>query len=371
VIVVQVQCFYRSLTIARSDNDMTRCQQYLILVLSLLGAFPAFAGVRDAELGINGKAALSLVRFDGQPGKASITSGAEGVTVLITGVSARKQTITPPDTHIINAIDINPVKDGVRLVYHFNTAPIGGKVEVFERAILVKAMFERPLQMQMAGLNFGRAARSMSYASTTSPKPHAQSASATHTPDAPTSPANKTPDTNTASLNKAVAAPAPGAKVDTKKTAANPEHASTEDHHTNDAAPHDTAPKTPKPAEKRGTGMVREASVKIAPPTLDEKTCTQAQKAIENDPWALDKLSLYGACIAKEGRKSEAKEVFERLLTFDPDMITAYMGLGAIAQQDGDIKTARRHYEQALSLGGTDAQANRIRAALRSLDKKS
>jgi hypothetical protein len=356
---------------------MTRCRQFLILVLSLLGAFPAFAGVRDAELGIKGKAALSLIRFDGQPGKASITSGADGVTVYITGVTARKQTITPPDAHIINAIDINPVKDGVRLVYHFNTAPIGGKVKVFERAVLLQAMFDHPLREQMAGLHYGRAAHSKAFASTKNPIPETQSASASSTPttaSAPAitaAPASKEADPNAASENTAVAANAPISTPDTGKTAANPEHASTEDHHTDEAAPHDTAPKTPKPAEKRGTGMVREASATIASPTLDKKTCEQAQRAIETDPWALDKLSLYGACIAKEGRKGEAKEVFERLLTFDPDMITAYMGLGAIAQQDGDIKTARRHYEQALTLGGTDAQASRIRAALKSLDEKS
>ncbi len=301
----------------------------IALILSLVCAAPVIAGVRDVNLAIEGNAALSLVRFDGQPREVSVQSSADGVEVTVLGVRAAEARITPPDTHLVNAVDVRPYEDGVRLIYHFNEHPIQGEVEIYAHSVLLRAQFDHSLQAQSASLQFTPSITTKKPAPVHDPAP----VTASITPEADDEPAPQHPayDENAPARDGDVMAPAP------------------------------------VPAPTLGTGLVRDASTVVTEQHLDAHSCAAAQKAIEDDPWALDKLSLYGACIAKEGKTDEAKEIFERLLTFDPDMITAYMGLGAIAQETGDAAAARRHYQQVLGLGGSDAQAAQVRAILGSL----
>ncbi|MDQ7019866.1 MAG: tetratricopeptide repeat protein [Robiginitomaculum sp.] len=358
----------------------------LALALSLISALPAYAGLRDAVLSVEGDAALSLVRFDRQPENVTVQTRPAGVEMVIQGVSAQNTRITPPDSHLVSAIDIDPIDGGVRLMYYFRTVPIKGSAEVYDHAVMLRVNFDHPLHAQNARLT---------YKAPPSPGP-VQSAAIAHQDqgarhqaghqsdmDAPSS--QSTPqEAATAAQGQISTSPAEATNEATGSSLASASSASqaspTSDHHTpsgthahiEEKKPlHDGDVTTP-PKEKNvyGTGMIRDASARYMAKGLDAASCEAAQQAIEDDPWALDKLSVYGACIAKEGRKDEAKEVFERLLTFDPEMISAYMGLGAIAQDSGDVKAAKEYYQQALKAGGSDAQAAQIRALLGTLEEK-
>ncbi len=304
-----------------------RCLK-LAFVISLICTAPVIAGVRDVNLGIDDKFALSLVRFDAQPDEVFVQASADGIEIVIKGVEAKKTRIEPPDTQLVTAIDVRPVENGIRLIYHFNEPPLQSEVKIYAHSVLLRAQFNHALQVQTASLRFAPAATNTT-------------ASVTH---------DKT---------SIVASITPAPKD---------EQINTHQNYDENAPTRDGDVATSPPVPVRGTGLVRDASAtKITPQRLDAKSCAAAELAIEDDPWALDKLSLYGACIAKEGKNDEAKEVFERLLTFDPDMISAYMGLGAIAQESGNAALARRHYQQALGLGGTDAQAAQVRVLLGTL----
>lgn len=346
----------------------------LALALCLISALPAYAGLREAMLGIEGNAALSLVRFDRQPNTVAVRTTPTGVEVVVKGVSAKNAKITPPDSHLVSAIDVSPIDGGVRLLYYFKTPPVKGSAVVYDHAIMIRVNFDHSLHAQNARLEYTAPAASKpiekaslahqgesdahdnndDHASTPSPTQSEAASRGEGPPSSQASPsagASASPATSTATPGHQ--APAARRTYNTKKKPLLDSDM--------------TAPVNPK---LRGTGMIRDASAKHMAQSLDAASCAAAEKAIEDDPWALDKLSVYGACIAKEGHKDEAKEVFERLLTFDPEMISAYMGLGSIAQDSGDITAAKRYYQQALDVGGSDAQAANVRALLGTLEEK-
>ncbi len=332
---------------------------FFILMLIMLHPLRAKAEVRDIELGTKGKTALSLMRFDKQPVSVQVQANNTGVKVTILGVQAKKGQIIPPDTHLVQAIDIIPLIGGVQLHYRFSSAPVQGGAEIYNKSVLLRASFAHDLRAQHASLSFAPHKPQTPVPVNTEPQMAALDTD-TAKPDARHNPAKTEPAHGTDNHNEDVSTPAKPAHPAGQGSGST--HKADNDQPMRDG---DIAPTPPV----RGTGMVREASVTPSPSSqkLDAKTCAMARKAIEDDPWALDKLSLYGACIAKEGKKEEAKEVFERLLTFDPDMISAYMGLGAIAQESGNADKASAYYKQALDLGGTDAEAAQVRAALNTL----
>ncbi len=316
----------------------------LALAWGVLAPLTAQASLRDASLGVQGDSALALVRFDAQPQTVQVRADPADparIEVLVTGVSASAGRIVPPDNHLVRAIDMAQGEAGLRLVYHFNQAPLQSAATIYDHAVLLRSRFAAPPKPQHAALHFEQAAPSRQVASRTPPK-------ASH------------------KAHKPAAKGHSGAAVvrdsDALAQAAHDGGTSYQPMHDGDIQP----PHQHQPP-KSGIGPVREAAYKRHARSLDASSCAAAKKAIEDDPWALDKLSLYGSCLAKEGKTREAKEVFERLLTFDPDMVSAYVGLGAIAQHNGDIKAARDYYQKAEALGGTDAEATQVRALLGSL----
>jgi len=353
----------------------------LALALWLLISAPALARIRDASLGIEGRDALSLIQFDRQPADVTVRAAPQGLDVFVSGVSARAATITPPDAHLISAIDVFPVQGGIQLTYHFTTPPSQSRAEVYANAVMIRAGFDHSLGAQRAGLHF-KSTSSVTSAPAQTAAITAQQSARTTTAQQQASTNHAAPEASAPSAGHAQG-PAHEDNHEPTQTAqaesASPKHAQNEHDKPAKKTAHSPKAKLEHKAperdgdvtapEMRGTGMVRDASVTQSRKSLSAQSCAAAEKAVQDDPWALDKLSLYGACIAKEGRTDEAKEVFERLLTFDPDMMSAYMGLGAIAQESGNTAEARRNYQQALKLGGSDAQAAQIQSLLGALNK--
>ena len=307
----------------------------LALILGLSAPVMVQGSVRDASLGTQGDSALVLMRFDNQPETVKVLAGSPDpatVEIFVSGVSTGNTRLVPPDSHLVRTIDMIQGQDGLRLIYHFSQRPLNTTAQVYDHAVLLRARFAAAPQPQRAALHFEQ----------TSPAKRL---------------ASRDPLATVRKAHKPAQANQPRAAAPTRDGAA-AAHVSRDGDGAHAPSSH---------SRKRGIGPVREVAYKRATKTLDSKTCAAAKAAIEEDPWALDKLSLYGGCLAKDGKDKAAKEVFERLLTFDPDMVSAYVGLGAIAQHSGDIKAAREYYTQAQELGRTDAEAAQVRSLLASL----
>ena len=61
-----------------------------------------------------------------------------------------------------------------------------------------------------------------------------------------------------------------------------------------------------------------------------------------------DALNSLGIAYVRANRRGEARGVFERVLALDPDSSVPLENLGMIALEQGDLATARRHFEHAI-----------------------
>lgn len=55
--------------------------------------------------------------------------------------------------------------------------------------------------------------------------------------------------------------------------------------------------------------------------------------------------------LLEEGDLPQASKAFRKVITAEPDLIDAHVGLAKIEWERGRLKAARRHYEQAVDIG--------------------
>lgn len=79
------------------------------------------------------------------------------------------------------------------------------------------------------------------------------------------------------------------------------------------------------------------------------------------DPWARNKL---GAALALSGRREEARAVLEELAADEPDYAPAWINLGNMAFEKGDLDEAERRYRKALELDPLSSVAHNNLAAV-------
>ncbi|MBL1430809.1 MAG: tetratricopeptide repeat protein [Robiginitomaculum sp.] len=293
----------------------------------------AFAELRDVVFTAKTDTAQIMFSFDKQPSAVKVFITDDGMDVDILGVDNSAASLSPVSSSLISSLRIIPAPGGLRLRIKLSDPALSATADVYRGAILVTAVFARNIEQKPRVL---LAANPVVPISKTTIVPQQKPKAATTQKKQPT---------------------------DDKPTIADiqPE---TETNSGSDGEDQLQRAPISKPL---GTGMIREASLKVAG-NLSQQQCDELEQAISVDPWALDKLARFGSCLAREGKDKEAREVFERLLTFDPETFAAYIGLGAIAQDNGDEKTARKYYEEALSLGGGDQQAAQARHLLGSLE---
>ncbi|MBL4617346.1 MAG: tetratricopeptide repeat protein [Robiginitomaculum sp.] len=302
----------------------------ILAMLSL--SSQAYGDLRDVSFAAKSDTAQILFSFDQQPSAVKIFITDSGLDVDILGVDGSAASLSPVSSYLVHSLRIIPAPGGLRLRIKLSDPALSATADVYRGAILVTAVFARDIEQKPRVL---LAANPVAQPSKTVIVPQQKPESVT---TQIISPINDKP---------AIADIQPETEMYLGSDGEEQLH---------------RAPVS-KPV---GTGMIREASLKIAG-NLSKQQCDDFEQAISVDPWALDKLASFGSCLAREGKDKEAREVFERLLTFDPETFAAYIGLGAIAQDNGDKNTARKYYEEALSLGGADQQAAQARYLLNSL----
>ncbi len=326
---------------------------FLFLLLFLFLSTAVRAELRDVVFAAEEQTAKLLFSFDQQPDAVKVIMNEQGMDVDVLGVSSEAMTMSAANSSLIHSMRTIPAPGGLRIRLVLSDTVLSANAKVYQNSVLVAASFPNHVAPPKDALSF-----------TGFVKPVAKTRNLSHVEH-----------------NKAKTKPVIQAQVKSTTKAANPAK------HGNDHTPadsslerredlsgddqksgHDGSRKIKRAPVKKpvGSGMIREASLRAAG-SLTPRQCEESEQIVKADPWALDNLAKFGSCLAVEGKSAEAREVFERLLTFDPETFAAYVGLGAIAQDSGEIETARQYYEEALSLGGTDAEAAQVRSLLRSL----
>lgn len=313
-----------------------------MFALLLLVPVSAIAEVRDISFAAQAQTAKVLFSFDRQPSAVKVFITENGLDVDVLGVEARAAILQPASAALFVSVRTIPAPGGLRLRLDLRDIPIAAKADVFQGAILVTATFVGDVQRPRDAVVFANVGSSLQTTMDGS----------IPTPITADKIQHKQPiDTLQVEISK----PSSPALVQEPEL----------ERGYDGGVDLDRVPVI-KPV---GTGMIREASLRVAG-DLSQEQCDASEAAVKADPWALDNLARFGSCLSREGKTKEAREVFERLLTFDPETFAAYVGLGAIAQDAGETKTARQYYEEALALGGSDQQAAQARDLLVSLGEE-
>ncbi len=102
------------------------------------------------------------------------------------------------------------------------------------------------------------------------------------------------------------------------------------------------------------------AASELLAAALDRVSCDAAAQAVSADPWALDALYDHGACLARDGQTARAREVFQRLSTFDPSSARTLVALGVLEQDAGRRQAAMDYYDRAMDVSPDDGLATLI-----------
>jgi len=322
-----------------------------MLFLLLTGV--AQAELRDVTFAAEQKSAKILFTFDSQPDAVKVILTEQGMDVDVLGVSVSSANISAANPPIIESFRTISAPGGARIRFVLNDRVLSVNAEVYENSILVTARFARRVEPPVDALSFA-----VSSANAAKPAQKARRIDVSEVGQSVDNSPKKTAETKSKPHN----ASKHGHEAKPSKLSSD-SVSGEENSYSHDGMRQIKRVPVQKPV---GSGMIREASLRAAG-SLTPRQCDESEQAVKADPWALDNLAKFGACLAVEGKSAEARQVFERLLTFDPETFAAYLGLGAIAQDAGEIATARQYYEEALSLGGTDAQAAQARSLMRSL----
>jgi tetratricopeptide (TPR) repeat protein len=115
----------------------------------------------------------------------------------------------------------------------------------------------------------------------------------------------------------------------------------------------DAAERAPVPVRRSPPGAASE----LLAAQLDRVACDAAARTIGADTWALDALYNHGACLARDGQRDRALEVFQRLEMFDPTSARTLVALGVLRQDEGDRAGAQDYYERAMATAPEDGLA--------------
>jgi Tfp pilus assembly protein PilF len=81
------------------------------------------------------------------------------------------------------------------------------------------------------------------------------------------------------------------------------------------------------------------------------------KKAIDLAKYNLDFQNKYGTLLSEEGAFTNAKKVFDFILSEYPNHVSAHVNLGYVYSRMGNIGEAKKEYEKALSLNPDNIQA--------------
>lgn len=282
----------------------------------VLAATPALAEITELAAVQSGDTAKVLIRFDSQPQTAAARVNGDTVVLTLAGASAEAQTVTPPAGSPVAAAAIGA--DGA-MTLRLNAVPDAARAELFENAVL--------LTIRTAA-------------------PPVQTASA-DPDDSMGAPTTEPP----AELTESETGDAPDAEPASEAEAAAESPLSSNERVSDDL-----------PDVNLADGAAAMFAARLSP-----AACAKAESDVAADPWAVQAVKRLAACRARSGKRQEAQELYERILTFDPYAAEAVAGLGALAQDRGQTALARRKYEEALGMNPGDGLAALIRQLMAEL----
>ncbi|WP_417494419.1 tetratricopeptide repeat protein [Maricaulis sp.] len=292
----------------------------IYLCLALLIASPAHAELRDLRARLAGQEGMVWIAFDGQPTllRREVTAG--GLDLVIEGISLQPRQITPHQRDLVSAIVIEPTEHGARIRLQGAQAWTGSEAELRQGGVLVRVH-----------LTEGEASISPAMPAATYPSSNPDWRP-TPAPAAPAQPAR----------SASPAAPAP-------LTVAPP--ATPEPSHSVPAAP---ARASSMPAQAGATATA------ALPAEL--AACAAAAAAVEANPWDDGPLMQHARCLGRAGDSASAIRIYEQILAFEPENVTAALALADLRLQQGDREAARALYLRAASHATSDSEALRARS---------
>ncbi len=356
--------------------------------LTLAGAAPAAAQLRDVRVASEGERAVVTLTLAAPPTHAAAMPILDGFMVQVAGVSGADIAFESAQTDLVRRIEMR-------------AQPNGAALALFTRTEILAAR---------AQLDGGSVRVELDLAETVQTSPSASAAAVT--PPAPVAPSQPPPREDPAAVLAGGPQDEPEPRADQASAAAEVSAAIAEAYaqaaegsevpaeeggvagdvtplaedrsgHAADPATEDTAESAPDPvspgsdgAPARLTGEPPVAPVSVGDAAalyaahLDAEACEGAEMGVRTDPWDLDSLSDFGACLLREGDIGQATLVFERLLSIEPEDVEAHLGLGVASQEAGEAEAARVHYDDALAYASTDAAAARVRALISTLNAR-
>ena len=100
---------------------------------------------------------------------------------------------------------------------------------------------------------------------------------------------------------------------------------------------------------------------------LQSDVCAGTANRLQTERWDMRALINHGACLSEAGRLVDARGVFERILSFDPEFHRARLALADVYERQGEIARAKEAYEYVLMSSPPADVTKRIQMALRDL----
>ncbi len=329
---------------------MMRALIFLCLGLSM--ASPAHAELRDLRARLSGQEGLIWIAFDGQPTRLSRQVTASGLELLIDGVSVNARQIVPRDRDLVTALQVEPTGSGARIQLLAGQDWTSSEAELREGGVLVRVhLGSSGAAVMPVASDYPSTAPDWQPTPTTSQDPGAMN-TAPPVARAPSPSAPRATD------------PAPQIPAATPAPAPTPTPTSTP-----------TPTPTPTPAQApaatqppRASSMPAQAAAMAAAALPSgQPGCSEAAAAVEANPWDDASLMQHANCLSGGGDTASAVRIYEQMLAFEPENVTAALALADLRLQQGDRAAARSLYLRAARHANSDAEAMRARGQAEAL----
>ena len=316
------------------------------VILALSAAAPAAADLREARIAPDEGGARLWFAFDEQPSDARLVMTEQGAVLDVLGVTAHGRTIEPASGPF-GAIRLVSEEGGARLSLTDGPDLIDARAELREGGVLVVMRYDAALD--------GRSSTRMAEHS-----PVSHGAAPMSAPEP-----NASPAASQARTEGGGAGPIRLTEVAAPQALVMNEHAAP---HAADAAiAVEIAAPSPETAAAAATPASAPADPSAEIRAMAQTICAGLAEAVEADPWDFLRLADHGACLEEAGDVTAAKEIYERVLAFEPEHYAAAYALATIRETEGDLSSARSLYAQAASSARSDSEAAAAWARARAL----
>ncbi|SDM28111.1 Tetratricopeptide repeat-containing protein [Maricaulis salignorans] len=321
---------------------MMRALIFLCLALSM--ASPAHAELRDLRARLSGQEGLIWIAFDGQPTLLRRQATASGLELVLEGVSVNSREIVPRDRDLVTAVQVEPTERGARIELVAGQAWATSEAELREGGVLVRVrLAQSGASVMPVATAYPATAPDWQPTPTTSQAPAAM-----HTaPPVARAPSPSAPRSTDPAVQPQAPAPTP------RPTPA-PAQAQAQ------------APAASQPP--RASSMPAQAAAMAAAALpAGQPGCSEAAAAVEANPWDDASLMQHARCLSGGGDTASAIRIYEQMLAFEPENVTAALALADLRLQQGDRAAARTLYLRAARHANSDAEAMRARGQAEAL----